>query len=136
MITILHVEDSNFCLRNIQRILKGWAVDNKVIAARDGIYAYDMLGMDDPAAQTCFPDLVLLDLKMPRMGGIEFLETLRAQDRFDRLPVIISTTSDNPQDIGFAEDLMVDAYLIKGAPPVTIIETIETVLSKRHDPAT
>jgi CheY-like chemotaxis protein len=59
------------------------------------------------------PSLVLLDLKMPRMGGLEALQTLRADPRLKGLPVITFTTSDMPRDVRTAYELGANAYLRK-----------------------
>jgi CheY-like chemotaxis protein len=83
---------------------------------RDGQEAIDYLGGDDPYKDRAvypLPDLMLLDLKMPRLNGFDVLTWLRRQPGLKRLLVTVLTSSDQPDDINRAYDLGANSYLLK-----------------------
>jgi CheY-like chemotaxis protein len=97
----------------VQRALKKIDVSNPLYVARTGVEALGMLRGDgfpriDPA-----PSLILLDLNLPRMGGIEFLKELRADPVLRSLSVIVLTSSNEPSDRAAAFEYEVDDYIVK-----------------------
>lgn len=92
-------------LRDIERA----GLDVQVDVALDGLEALEALHRIAP------PDVILLDLNMPRLGGLEFLERLRADAALRTLPVVLLTTSDNPEDRRAAQALATERYVVKGA---------------------
>lgn len=99
---ILLVEDNPDDEALTLRALKTNNVMNKVVVARDGVEALDyLLGTGKHAGRDPeeLPVLVLLDLKLPKMDGLEVLRRLRAEDRTSILPVVILTSSDEEQDL-------------------------------------
>src|SRR2546430_1356660 len=95
--TILLVEDNPDDADLTLRALKKNKIMNEVIVARDGVEALDYLL--PPDGQKQLPALILLDLKLPRIDGLEVLRRLRADERTQVLPVIILTTSKEQGDL-------------------------------------
>jgi len=91
-------------------------IANQVIVARDGVEALDYLFGAGPHAgrdMSVMPAVVLLDLKLPRIDGLEVLRRIRADDRTRLLPVVILTTSKEQQDIREAYGLGANSYIRK-----------------------
>lgn len=111
-IQILLVDDDDIDARVVTRGLTKHGVSNPLFVARDGLEALEHLrGEGDLEAGK--PTLVLLDLRMPRMDGLEFLSELRNDPELRRTVVLVLTTSDAPSDLAKAYDLNVAGYLLK-----------------------
>lgn len=95
-----------------------------MILARDGQTAIDLLDPEGPGALRRPPDLVILDLKMPRVDGLEVLSFIRETTALRDLPVVVLTTSDSPFDMDLAEVLQVQDYLLKGTDAKTICRVV------------
>jgi CheY-like chemotaxis protein len=108
--SILLVEDDELDVISFKRSLKKLEIECDLFVAHNGKEALQIL-MDSQAALK--PDLVLLDLNMPKMGGIEFLSALRNDKRFDGLNVFIMTTSSETEDRRMTEELGISGYIIK-----------------------
>ena len=108
--TILLVEDDELDVISIQRALKKLNTDYNLCVAYNG---KDALALLNDSVRPIVPDVVLLDLNMPKMNGIEFLQTIRSSDRFKHLEVFIMTTSAEPSDRIEAEKLGISGYMIK-----------------------
>ena len=112
-LNILLVEDDEVDVMNVQRAFERNHLTNALFVAGNGIEALEMLrGGSLPRERR----LILLDLNMPKMNGIEFLEALRADPEISSTPVVILTTSNDDQDKVDAYNLNVAGYLLK---PVT-----------------
>jgi hypothetical protein len=114
---ILLVEDDSVDVMNVQRSFKKANIANPLYLASNGIEALEILRNQSETVQ--MPPvrrLVLLDLNMPKMGGIEFLKELRADPQLALTPVIVLTTSDQERDRVEAFQLNVAGYILK---PVT-----------------
>lgn len=98
MIKILLVEDDEEDIQITTELLKEQKIRNAMDVARDGIEAMDYLvsRKDKPKE---LPDLILLDLNMPRKNGLEFLQDMKEHVEFRKIPVIILTSSQSEQDI-------------------------------------
>jgi chemotaxis family two-component system response regulator Rcp1 len=107
--TILLVEDNRGDIRLIQEALKSTAVDCDVVVARDGVEAMEYLQQD----QAIRPDLILLDLNLPRKDGREVLAEIKADAALRHIPVVVLTTSRNEEDITKSYDLHVNCYIAK-----------------------
>jgi CheY-like chemotaxis protein len=118
IINILLVEDDEVDVMNIKRAFKKNKITNPLYIAGNGLEALAMLRSQDgenpivPLARR----LVLLDLNMPKMNGLEFLYQLRAEPKLRSTPVIVLTTSDEDRDKIEAYNLHVAGYMLK---PVT-----------------
>lgn len=124
---ILLVEDNPDDEMLTRRALKQNNIMNEVVVAHDGVEALDYLfclnahaGRDSSA----MPAMVLLDLKMPRMGGLEVLERLRLNQRTELLPVIILTSSREEHDLIQGYKLHANSYIRK---PVDFSQFVEAV---------
>lgn len=118
VINILLVEDDEVDVMNVKRAFKKNNITNPLYIAGNGLEALKMLRGEsgNPPAVPATRRLILLDLNMPKMGGIEFLHELRADPNLRSTPVVVLTTSDQDQDRVEAYNLNVAGYLLK---PVT-----------------
>jgi CheY-like chemotaxis protein len=110
---ILLVEDDEVDVMNVRRSFDKNKITNPLYIAFNGIQALEMLRAGEVPKNR---RLVLLDLNMPRMNGIEFLRELRKDSALRAIPVVVLTTSDAEKDKVEAFDLNVAGYLVK---PVT-----------------
>ena len=100
-------------------------IQNRVVVARDGDAALDMLfGGGEFAAGNYLPTLILLDLKLPRIDGLEVLARIRQEDKTKHLPVIILTTSREQQDMVRGYQLGANSYIVK---PVDFSNFVDAV---------
>ncbi len=119
LLNILLVEDDDVDVMNVRRAFQRAHVSNPLHVASNGLEALDLLrGNTIPLDRR----LVLLDLNMPRMNGIEFLRAIRADDELRSLPVVVLTTSNDERDKVDAYNLNVAGYLLK---PVTFADFVD-----------
>jgi len=114
--TILLVEDNPSDVELTRRALERSHVVNDLVVAEDGQQALDYLFGSGPYAARDpreLPSLVLLDLKLPKVDGLEVLGRLRADDRTRRVPVVILTSSNEEGDVASGYDLGVNSYIRK-----------------------
>lgn len=114
-IEILLVEDSDADAELILRALRKGGVVNKVMRLRDGVEALEFVFREGAFEQRGGgqPRLVLLDLKMPRLGGIDVLSRLKTDPRTRMIPVVVLTSSAEEQDVAESYRLGVNSYLVK-----------------------
>jgi two-component system response regulator len=113
---ILLVEDNADDEKLTLRALKKNDLASKLTVARDGVEALDYLfgtGTHAGRDTSVQPTVVLLDLKLPRMDGLEVLRRLRADDRTQRLPVVVLTSSKEEQDLIASYGLGANSYIRK-----------------------
>jgi len=114
MRSVLLVEDDVFDTMTAQKSFARFSVPHELLTAFNGEEALDMLlGRQGQSALDPLPEVILLDLNMPRMNGFEFLEALRAEPRLAHLPVFITTTSGLDIDRAEATRLGVSGYILK-----------------------
>jgi CheY-like chemotaxis protein len=114
--TILLVEDNPSDVALTERALEKSHIANELVVVQDGQEALDYLwgaGAYAGRAASDSPALILLDLKLPRLPGLEVLRRIRADSRTRRLPVVILTTSREEQDLAAGYDLGVNSYIRK-----------------------
>jgi CheY-like chemotaxis protein len=109
---LLLVEDDSIDVRAMQRALAGLSERYRLSVATDGRYALDLLKAP-PEASPSPPSVVLLDLNLPRMGGLEFLGHMRQDPALSGIPVFVLTTSNNSRERREAYRLGVSAYILK-----------------------
>jgi CheY-like chemotaxis protein len=125
--TILLVEDNPDDEALAIRALRRNHISNEIVIAHDGVEALDYLfgtGIYTGRDISVKPTVILLDLKLPRIDGIEVLRRLREDDRTKLLPVVILTTSNEEQDMLNSYSLGCNSYIRK---PVNFIEFTEAV---------
>ncbi|WP_044246582.1 response regulator [Chondromyces apiculatus] len=121
LLNILLVEDDEVDVMNVQRAFKRNNISNPLWVASNGLEGLEMLrGNTMPRERR----LVLLDLNMPKMNGIEFLRALRADAELAPTSVVVLTTSNDDRDKVEAYNLNVAGYLLK---PVTFVSFVEVM---------
>ena len=124
---ILWVEDNLHDEVLTLRALKKSDVLNPVVVARDGVEALDYLfgrGVHQGRPPAALPQIVLLDLKLPKLDGLEVLREMRAHELTKLLPVVVLTSSLEDQDLVRSYSLGANSYVRK---PVDFVEFIEAV---------
>ena len=124
-VTILLVEDDEVDVKSVQRGLKKLKVANAIRVARDGIEALEILRGENGREQLVEPYLILLDLNMPRMGGLEFLDVLREDEELSNSIVFVMTTSSADEDRVRAYDRNVAGYIAKANAGPSFIHAVE-----------
>jgi CheY-like chemotaxis protein len=119
---LLHVEDDDLCIMGLARAFKKARIANPITFAHDGIDALEMLRGTNGRARFPRPCLILLDLNMPRMDGIEFLQQLRKDEDLKKSTVFVMTTSDADEDKVKAYNLGVAGYILKSNPANAFLE--------------
>ncbi|MDR7489151.1 MAG: response regulator [Armatimonadota bacterium] len=122
--TILLVEDNPDDVALTLRALRGHHIANRVVVAEDGAEALAYLFQERGSAQDALPAVVLLDLKLPKVDGLEVLRRLRADERTKWLPVVILTSSREEQDLVAGYVLGANSYVRK---PVDFMQFAEAV---------
>ena len=119
---LLHVEDDDLCLMGLNRAFKAAKIANPITVAHDGIDALEILRGTNNRTRLPRPFIILLDLSMPRMNGIEFLQALRKDEALKKSVVFIMTTSDADEDKVSAYNLGVAGYILKTNPANAFLE--------------
>jgi two-component system, chemotaxis family, response regulator Rcp1 len=125
-IELLLVEDSEPDVRLTQEALQEAKVKNRLWVVEDGEEALQFLRRQGPYADVPRPDLILLDLNLPRKDGRAVLKDIKADDSLRRIPVVILTTSKSEEDVLRAYDLHANCYITK---PVDFNRFMEVVKS-------
>jgi len=114
-VDILLVEDSDADAEMIMRALRKGGVANKMVRVRDGVEALDFMFREGTFAERSGsqPKFILLDLKMPRLGGIDVLRRLKANVLTKTTPVVMLTSSAEERDVVESYHLGVNSYLVK-----------------------
>jgi two-component system response regulator len=118
--TILLVEDNPDDVALTTRALKAHNITNEVVVAEDGVRALDYLfGSEGGRVPEDLPAIILLDLKLPKVNGLEVLRRIRSEERTRLLPVVILTSSDEERDVIDGYSLGANSYVRK---PVDFVE--------------
>ncbi len=123
---VLLVEDSPGDVRLTREALKEGKVRNNLSVVSDGVEAMEFLRREGKYKDAPRPDIVLLDLNMPRKDGREVLAEMKSDEQLKRIPVVVLTTSEAEQDILRTYDLHANCYLTK---PVDLEQFISIVKS-------
>ncbi|MEM7793317.1 MAG: response regulator [Cyanobacteria bacterium P01_C01_bin.118] len=125
---IFLIEDNRGDIRLIQEALKSADTPCEIAVARDGVEAMAYLRREGDFRQVRVPDLILLDLNLPKKDGREVLAEIKADPKLKHIPVVVLTTSRNEEDIFNSYDLHVNCYIAKSrnlAQLFNIIQGIE-----------
>ncbi len=125
LVNILLVEDDEVDIMNVQRAFKKNSIDNPLFIARNGLEALEMLR----SGKVPFPQIIILDINMPKMNGIEFLKELRADEELKRASVYVMTTSNEDSDIINAYNLNVAGYILKPLSFEKFVTSVATMNS-------
>ena len=121
---ILLVEDNPGDVRLTKEALDHSNAKHRITVAEDGEVAMAMLRGLDPHGSALLPDLILLDLNLPKMDGGEVLKEIKGDPKLRRVPVVILTSSTSVDDISKTYDLGANAYVSK---PIDLVEFIKDV---------
>lgn len=128
-VTLLVVDDDDIDRMAVRRGLKKLGLDNPLVEACDGLAALDLLRGANGHAALAKPYVILLDINMPRMNGIEFLDELRADAKLRQAPVFVWSTSSAEADKTRAYERGVAGYLIKGDCGADLSEALQMLKS-------
>ncbi len=124
VIDVLLVEDDPGDVLMTREAFEDNKVANRLAVVSDGVSAMEYLRKQGPYAQAPTPDLVLLDLNLPRMDGREVLQALKEDEDLRRIPVVVLTTSEAEEDVLRSYSLHANAYVTK---PVDFDRFIDVV---------
>jgi len=128
--TILLVEDNPTDEKLTTRAFRACGVPNTIVVARDGVEALDYLfgrGAHAGRPDSALPQVILLDLKLPKIDGLEVLRLIRLDERLKLLPVVILTSSIEEQDLLRSYSLGANSYIRKPVDFVQFVEAIRTL---------
>ncbi|MFZ5433293.1 MAG: response regulator [Calditrichota bacterium] len=125
-IEILLVEDSPADVRLTIETLKDGKIANHLNVAWDGVEALAYLRREGYFSKAVRPDLILLDLNLPKLDGRDVLQEIKADEQLKKIPVIILTTSDAEQDVLASYELHANCYIVK---PVKLDKFVNVVKS-------
>lgn len=126
---ILLAEDNQNDVELTLAALDEYNLANEVVVVRDGVEALDYLNQRGKFTghPNGIPAVILLDLKMPRMDGLEALKQLRSDSRFKHVPVVMITSSREEQDLVRSYELGVNAYVVKPVDFQKFVECIKQI---------
>jgi two-component system, chemotaxis family, response regulator Rcp1 len=125
---ILLVEDNKADIRLVQEALKNSSMTYQMVTVRDGVAAMAYLHQEGEYADALRPDLIILDLNLPKKDGREVLSEIKTNPQYKRIPVIVLTTSKNEDDIHQSYDLNANCFITKSrnlSQLFTIVKRIE-----------
>ena len=120
---ILLVEDDDVDVMTVKRALKDLNIKNRLVNTANGEEALEYLKNNGNKK----PCIILLDLNMPKMNGIEFLQVVKADDTLKKIPIIVLTTSSQQQDIVESFRLSVAGYIVKSVDYAEYTEAINII---------
>jgi CheY-like chemotaxis protein len=123
---ILLVEDNSGDVRLTREAFKEGQIQNTLHVVTDGVEAMDFLAQRADYADAPLPDIVLLDLNLPRKNGDEVLEDIRDDPSLRHIPVIVLTSSQAEEDVVKSYELCANAYLTKPVDPDKFTEVVRT----------
>ena len=124
---ILIVEDNPGDVRLIQEALKTSSINPTLYFTRDGVEATNFLETRKREPSNGFPQLIVLDLNLPKKSGFEVLRFVKGDKMLKRIPVIVLSSSQNPEDVAKAYDLHANCYLTKPANFEAFIAVVQAL---------
>ena len=127
--TILFVEDNPMDIELTWEALKISDVANRIVLVEDGLEALEYLSCEGvhKIRKPGNPGLILLDLNMPRMDGLQFLSIVKKDIKFKRIPVIMLTSSREEEHLIKSYNLGVNAYIVKPSNFTSLIEVVKQI---------
>lgn len=125
-IEILLVEDNPGDVRLVEEVFKEAKIKNRLVVAYDGISALEIL-KGTPEKPPFLPDLILLDLNLPRKDGRELLDELKRDPVLKLTPIVVLTTSDSDKDILKCYDLHANCYITKPVGFENFVEVVHSI---------
>lgn len=125
-VEILLVEDNPADIRLTTEALKDARLVNNVALVKDGVEALAFLRREGEYRDAVTPDLILMDLNLPKKNGLEVLAEIKEDDELKRIPVVVLTSSKSDQDIIETYNMHCNCYIIK---PVDVNDFVEIVKS-------
>ena len=126
-IQILMVEDNDGDVFLTTEALKVAKVANEVHVARDGVEALEYLRRQGKYATAARPDLILLDLNLPRKDGREVLQEIKADPALHKIPVVVLTSSHAETDVCKTYDLHANCYIVKPVDFPALVEVVRSI---------
>jgi CheY-like chemotaxis protein len=120
---ILLIEDDDVDVMTVNRALQDSKVTNQLVSLGNGEEAIEYLKNENYAK----PNIILLDLNMPKMDGTEFLRIIKADKELKKIPVVILTTSNSDRDVVEAFELGAAGYMVKSVDYEKFVETIRAI---------
>lgn len=120
-LNFLVIEDDEVEVLKLKKVFSTLGYRHQLFEAENGKRALEILNEK-------LPDIILLDLNMPKMSGLEFLKELRSQEHLKYIPAIILTTSSNHKDVLEANKIGVEGYLLKPLNYKEYINTIQSIV--------
>ena len=124
MLKVLLIEDDAIEVMKLNRVISTLKLNHQIIEANNGEEALEILQQKD-----ALPDIILLDLNMPKINGIEFLGILKNDDTLKYIPTIILTTSNNQKDLLECYKIGVAGYILKPLKYEDYVSKIESLLA-------
>lgn len=124
---ILLVEDNPADIRLTREALGELLIQHRLTVAEDGLAALKYLTAESTADPGSPPDLILLDLNLPRMNGLEFLAVVKSSEQFKSIPVIVMSSSAAPEDVAAAYRLNANSYTQKPLEIDQFISVMQTI---------
>lgn len=124
MLKILLIEDDAIEVMKFIKVIETLGEDHQIVEAKNGEEALDILNSGKQ-----LPDIIVLDLNMPKVNGIEFLASLKKDDLLKYIPTIVLTTSNNPKDILECYKIGIAGYILKPLKYEDYVSRINKVLT-------
>lgn len=122
-LNVLFIEDDTIEVMKLHRAIAKLGLKHNIIEAENGEHAIDIL-----QNKQVRPDIILLDLNMPKMNGIEFLKVLKESKSLKYIPIVILTTSGNQLDLQECYSIGIAGYVIKPLKYEDYVEKLKTIL--------
>ena len=121
--SVMLVEDDNVDVMSVKRAFKDLNIKNQLIITPNGEEALEYLNNNNNTP----PCIILLDLNMPKMNGLEFLRIIKTDENLKKIPVIVLTTSSQQEDIIESFKLGVAGYMVKSVDYIEFTQVIKTI---------
>lgn len=128
-IRILLVEDNPGDVRLIREALKNNQIPSSLTVAEDGLVAFRVLRQEDARGRGFLPDLIVLDLNLPKKHGCEVLAELKADPNFKHIPVVILTSSRSDEDVRRSYENRANLYLTKPTDLAHLVDVVVALIN-------